>query len=197
MIRPTERRKGFTLVELLVVIAIISIIAGLVMPGIMRGIDESLKLECTKNLRSIHTAAFLYAKRGRVFPFANVPRPRAHESLNELLESRFATDLGPDFFICPASDALPAEVEESDDGRPRFVLDGTTNSYAWVAKRTKFTRRGFLAADKYYEGYEDDEGIHSGHPDVVMALETSGNVLELPADATLLATGKLPPGLVR
>lgn len=197
MIRPTRRQGGFTLVELLVVIAIISIIAGLVIPGLQRAIGEANKTTCLNNLRGLHTAAFLYSRRGGSFPFAKVPAPRAHDSLNALLESPYGEDLEPENFFCPAGEALEVSLVEGEEGSPRFLLDEETLSYTWVAKRTKSTRRGYLSSDKYFDEYEDGDGVHSGHRGAVLALDTSGRVKEIAVSDGLLREDGLLPGLVR
>lgn len=56
----TRTRKGFTLIELMVVMSIILILAGLLTPGIMGGIERAKKIDCTNNLKQIYTAMQLY-----------------------------------------------------------------------------------------------------------------------------------------
>ena len=58
-----HQRSGFTLVELLVVISIIAIIAGLVVPALLRGREEAWKAQCSNNLKQIYLAAVAYAQK--------------------------------------------------------------------------------------------------------------------------------------
>ncbi len=69
MLETRSTRQGFTLVELLVVISIIAIIAGLVVPVLLKGRAEALKVTCTNNLKQIHGAAFSYAEKKNTWPF--------------------------------------------------------------------------------------------------------------------------------
>jgi prepilin-type N-terminal cleavage/methylation domain-containing protein len=191
----SDLRGGFTLIELLVVIAIISIIAGFLVPTLLRGREGAYQVQCGNNLKQIYTFAMSYSdKKGtRAFPIASGQNPRAHESLNEMIEfDREGVEAG--LFFCPSGEASKPEPDENG----QFVLDENTCAYAWVAKRTKNTTANKpLASDKYMEGYEDEEGQHSGgHPDGVNVLMTDNRVQftrksELPEDTML------PAGLTR
>jgi prepilin-type N-terminal cleavage/methylation domain-containing protein len=191
----SAREYGFTLIELLVVIAIISIIAGFLVPTLLRGRGEAYKVQCSNNLRQIFPAAMTYSdKKGtRKFPIAlGVQDPPAHESLNELL-SFDREGMTPALFVCPEGEAIEAQVDE--DGA--FVLDDMTLSYAWVARPTKNTEANkALSSDKYIQDYEDSDGVHSGHKKGMNVLYTDNRVAwvnedELPEDT------KLPKGLTR
>ncbi len=54
-------RRGFTIVELLVVIAIISVLAGLIMPALLRSRQEARKASCRNQLMQIGDGAIMYA----------------------------------------------------------------------------------------------------------------------------------------
>jgi len=168
-----QNRHGFTLIELLVVIAIISIIAGFLVPTLLKGRGEAYKVQCQNNLKQIQIFAMSYSnKKGRYgFPIASGQEPRAHESLGLLLD--FAKGkLKPGIWICPEGEAIEAEVDEEDE----YVLEPENLSYAWVSRRVKNTASGPLGCDKYFEGYEDGDGSHSGHPDGVNVVMTEGSV---------------------
>lgn len=189
------RRQGFTLIELLVVIAIISIIAGFLVPTLLRGRGEAYKVQCANNLRQIFQPAMSYSqtKGNTAFPFAPGKNPRAHEALNEML-SFDQEGLSPKLFKCPEGEAQEAQVDEND----KFLLDAETLDYAWAGKRVKNTTANQpLSSDKYVEGYEDEDGQHSGHKKGLNALQTDGSVrfvfdTDIP-DQELM----LPKGLVR
>jgi hypothetical protein len=66
-----------------------------------------------------------------------------------------------------------------------------------VARRTKNTAKNrILSSDKYYEGYEDDDGVHSGHQKGVNVVNTDGSGAFLEVDKLEKDTG-LPTGVVR
>lgn len=55
-----RRLRAFTLVEMLVVISIISILAALLMPGLMRSLDSARTVSCSNNLKQMYYGAVLY-----------------------------------------------------------------------------------------------------------------------------------------
>ena len=196
MVHHLARRQGFTLIELLVVIAIISIIAGFLVPTLLRGRGEAYKVQCGNNLQQIYTFAMGYSdKKGtRAFPIAAKANPPAHESLNEMI-SFDSEGLVPKMFTCPEGEATPAQADEKGN----FVLEAENNSYAWVAKRTKNTTVNKpLSSDKYIQGYEDAEGPHDGHKKGMNVLNTDRSVAFVPeTDPLLSGEEKLPAGLTR
>ena len=55
------RSKAFTLIELLVVIAIIALLLSILIPALSTVKDHAKKIGCSANLRSLATAAIVYA----------------------------------------------------------------------------------------------------------------------------------------
>jgi len=192
MPRNLEHRRGFTLVELLVVISIIAIIAGLVVPILLEGQGQAVKIECTNNLRNIYGGALTYSNKTHAFPLAvgGSDVPRAHESLNVLVRSNSGRDLPAKIFACPAGGQTEPVLAA---GQEFLQLDEDTLSYAWVAKRTRnFGKAVNLSSDKYVDDWEGNQG----HEHEVMILRTDNSVDTIETDALDDDTG-LPAGLVR
>jgi prepilin-type N-terminal cleavage/methylation domain-containing protein len=193
MASKSSRGYGFTLIELLVVISIISVISGLVVPALMRARERANILECCNNLQQIYPFALEYSEkaRSRAFPLGSGRRPRAHESLNELLAFE-PEALKPSLFVCPSSSAGEAQP----DAEGRFLLDEETCSYAWTAAPLKSTAYYKpVASDKYVRGYEDTNGSHDGHRGMNVLL-TDGSV-EFLLPTSLPPDTMLPAGLTR
>jgi prepilin-type N-terminal cleavage/methylation domain-containing protein len=57
---PCPARSAFSLTELLVVMAIISVLAGMVMPGVARARQQALETATTNNLHQIHLTVHMY-----------------------------------------------------------------------------------------------------------------------------------------
>ena len=146
-----HQRNGFTLVELLVVISIIAIIAGLVVPALLRGREEAWKAQCSNNLKQIYLAAVAYAQKKYEFPRDKTNEdPEAHDSLNILLRSRHGKDLPGTLFKCPSGEAAEARKAEDED---YLQLDEDTLDYAWanIRRRPKGPPLP-LAACSHHEG---------------------------------------------
>lgn len=191
-------KQGFTLIELLVVIAIISIIAGFLVPTLLKGRGEAYKVQCANNLKQIHTLATTYSgKKGmNAFPLGDGAQPPAHTSLQKLVD--YEEGLQPKLFCCPEGEATPAAAEEG-----KFVLEAENLSYAWVARRVKNTATGkALSSDKYHDGYEDEgasEEGHSGHKKGLNVVMTDGSIsfVEDTDEEIIDQQTKLPKGLTR
>jgi prepilin-type N-terminal cleavage/methylation domain-containing protein/prepilin-type processing-associated H-X9-DG protein len=192
MNHPLGRRPGFTLVELLVVIAIIAIIAGLVVPGLMRAQGRAYMVKCSSNLRGLQGAAYDYSQKDFSFPIGRSKNPPAHESLNVLLKSASGSALEPEVFACPQGNAIKPDVVDGV-----FVLEADNLDYSWVERRTRNTSKVPLSSDKYFLNYQDSDGTHSGHDKRMNVLYTDGSVKEIEMDDELLTEDMLPKGLIR
>ncbi len=114
-----NRTSAFTLIELLVVIAIIGILAGILIPAALRGVEMARRSSCANNLKGIGAALLNYAPEHR----GNLP---AGDSLTdiakELHDGGYLTDLG--LWHCPSDKkddsgtaAIAAAIDEFDSSR--------------------------------------------------------------------------------
>lgn len=151
---------GFTLVELLVVIAIISVIAGFLIPTLLKSRAEADKVACANNLRELAKMGMLYADGGnRFFPHTRGGKT-AHEHLNSLVEFFAAgtSRLKPAIFICRSWRGEPAELDE--DGK--FLLDEESCAYTWPNQRLAPTDAAPLSSDKFTKSEDQLSGHELG-----------------------------------
>ena len=65
------KKRAFTLVELLVVIGIIAILIAILMPALSRVRDQARGVQCSSNLRTLMTAALMFAQDHKGHLFGN------------------------------------------------------------------------------------------------------------------------------
>lgn len=64
--------RGFTLIEMLVVIAIIALLVAIITPAVNRALDNSRRIACVSNLRSLGQATLAYVvDHNQQLPFIN------------------------------------------------------------------------------------------------------------------------------
>ncbi|MBN1417345.1 MAG: prepilin-type N-terminal cleavage/methylation domain-containing protein [Planctomycetes bacterium] len=168
----SRKGAGFTLVELLVVIAIISVIAGMLIPTLLKSRGEVFKLQCKNRLRELGRLSVLYVDQGasRFFPLAPGNPPLAYQSLQLLANHH--KDLKGEMFVCPESrdvEAVPAEeggiVELSEDNV----------SYAWTIRRLMQTDSASRALSSDNSIKDPEREIDENHAAGmnVLSLDTS------------------------
>ena len=85
-----NRKSAFTLIELLVVIAIIGILAGILIPAAMSGVEMGRRSSCANNLKGIGAAVLNYANDHR----GKLPEGDSLTDVaKELHEGDYLTDL--------------------------------------------------------------------------------------------------------
>ena len=161
-----RKRMGFTIIELLVVIVIISILAGILIPGVLAAQRKANRIACLNNLKQIgltiinhssdHNSAFpdLVDPTGVLEPGiaddGSVSTLPSRSSFALLMKYGYLDD--PAVLICPESgDRLPYDfpVELTAADVEDLVPPTSGCSYGWdPTKKHSASSRCALAADK-------------------------------------------------
>jgi prepilin-type N-terminal cleavage/methylation domain-containing protein len=188
MLKTSVRNRGFTLVELLVVIAIISILAGFLIPTIMKARGQADKAKCQSNLRELQKLGMIYADSAgtRFYPMGKGTNPQAHQSLNEIVKT--TQGLKPDLFVCPSWREGTAEVVDE-----KFELEENTCSYAWPKHKVSPSDppNTAVSCDKFVF----DNEAKNGHADGRNVVYLDSSVDWVPT--TKVPAEELPKGLTR
>lgn len=132
-LRVQRRRRGFTFLEIMVVVAILAILATLVIPNLMGGVDTA-KIDATKvQIKSLQSALELYR-------LDNARYPTTEQGLKALTEK-------------PTSEPMPTKWRKYIDEIPK---DQWNNEYIYVAPGTKGPYDIISAGQDGKAGTEDD-----------------------------------------
>ena len=122
-------RLAFTLVELLVVIGIIAVLIAMLMPAISRAREQSNRLKCASNLRSIGQALTMYTHHFGYYPGLGIGTATGGRAVWPV---RLRPYLGGDqrVFYCPSQDPecqwetdAPGPVVFATDLEARYGYD--------------------------------------------------------------------------
>lgn len=185
-----RKGAGFTLVELLVVIAIISVIAGLLIPTLVKSRGEVVKLQCMNNLKELGKLSVIYCGPGgesRFFPVAPGNPPLAYQSLQLLAD--YHKDLDGELFVCPESRDDPAVREEGQV----IQLTEDNVSYAWTTERLMPTDSSSTPLGSDNSIKDPTQEIKENHADGMNILYVTGRVIW--QSKKKLGERELPKGL--
>ncbi len=96
-----RKTKGYTLMEMLVVMAIITIIAGLVLPGIWAAKERAHQATCINNLRQLGLAFQMYMQENRMYlPPENAGGIGWDQKMYPYIQAEWATKKS-ELVMCP------------------------------------------------------------------------------------------------
>ncbi|MCZ6792559.1 MAG: hypothetical protein O7J95_02970 [Planctomycetota bacterium] len=131
---------------LLVTAGAVAVVAGMVVPALMRARTTADTVTCMANLRGLHSAAFIvYAQKEGHFPHD----PDGPLASLQIIVDRSDGSFDPENFVCPEGHEIEAIA---DDGK--LVLTEDTCSYEMVPWRLRPTDPGILIYEKapYHDG---------------------------------------------
>ena len=141
------KKQGFTLIELLVVMAILTILAGLLVPGVMRTREQARRTACMNNLRQIGIALHLYASDSKE-KFPDVGQSSA-SNFEVLRAGGYLDDY--DVFICPSD-------RENVAATSGPLGSGNVSYMYWAGLSEAYSPNTPIAADRSSgTGWTDDD----------------------------------------